>query len=208
MLGFCFGGFMQIMLDKSPAQIAEYSKRYGHQFWQLRTPLTAYRLAGVPYGLDNGCFSGDLPKAWDRMLAEAEENRPVFVALPDFVGSARRTSDLFAVFESRTIGLPRALVLQDGIGDVDIPWDKIHAVFVGGSDAFKIAPEAIQAAKVAKMLGKWVHVGRVNESRRVRNWLGLADSIDGSGISRFDHMLEDVLSMIRGEHVQACLDVA
>jgi hypothetical protein len=47
-----------------------------------------------------------------------------------------------------------------------------------------------------------VHVGRVNTAARVRNWVGLADSIDGSGISRFDHMLEDVLAMIRGEHPQ------
>jgi hypothetical protein len=51
-------------------------------------------------------------------------------------------------------------------------------------------------------LGKWVHVGRVNTVARVRNWIDLADSIDGSGISRFDHMLEDVLAMIRGEHPQ------
>jgi hypothetical protein len=79
-------------------------------------------------------------------------------------------------------------------------------VFIGGSDAFKIAPEAIQAAQCAKMLGKWVHVGRVNEAKRVRNWIGLADSIDGSGISRFDHMLENVLSAIRGEHVQKSFD--
>jgi hypothetical protein len=42
----------------------------------------------------------------------------------------------------------------------------------------------------------------------VRGWIGLADSIDGSGISRYDHMLEDVLAMIRGEHPQAQLEMA
>ena len=52
------------------------------------------------------------------------------------------------------------------------------------------------------MLGKWVHVGRVNTAARVRNWLGLADSIDGSGISRFDHMLEAVMTAIADEHPQ------
>jgi hypothetical protein len=52
------------------------------------------------------------------------------------------------------------------------------------------------------MMGKWVHVGRVNTAKRVRDWVGLADSIDGSGISRFDHMLEDVLSMLGGHHPQ------
>jgi hypothetical protein len=196
------------MLDCSPAKIAEYSYRYDYEFWQLRTPLTAYaRAACVPYGLDNGCFSGSLPAAWNRLIQEAEADRPVFVALPDIVGSARRTADLFTYFERKTNGLPRALVLQDGIGNVEIPWANIAAVFVGGSDDFKIAPEAIQAAKCAKMLGKWVHVGRVNTAARMENWIGLADSIDGSGISRYDHMLEAVLSMIRSEHPQASLGV-
>jgi len=199
---------MRIMLDCSPAKIREYSERYLHEFWQLRTPLTGYQLAGVPYGLDNGCFSGTLPKAWDRLLDEAEEHTPVFVAMPDIFGSARRTMDLFTYFELKTNGLPRALVLQDGIADVEIPWDKISAIFVGGTDAFKIAPEAINAAKCAKMLGKWIHVGRVNEAKRVRNWIELADSIDGSGISRFDHMLENVLAMIRNEHPQQSLEVS
>lgn len=193
---------IQIMLDKSPRQIAEYRERYAYDFWQFRTPLTQYALSGFPYGLDNGCFSGVIPKEWDAVLREAEEHRPIFVCVPDVVGSARRTMDLFNYFERKTNGLPRALVLQDGIADVEIPWAKIEAVFVGGTDAFKIAPEAIQAARCAKMLGKWVHVGRVNECRRLRNWLDLADSIDGSGISRYDHMLEEVLAMVRGEHVQ------
>jgi hypothetical protein len=40
----------------------------------------------------------------------------------------------------------------------------------------------------------------------VRNWIGLADSIDGSGISRFDHMLEDVIAQIDGEHPQPKLE--
>lgn len=193
---------MKIMLDLSPGQIAEYSERYAHDFWQLRTPLTKYALSGKPYGLDNGCFARFEQKTWERLLAEAEEHRPVFVCLPDLVGDARRTLDLFEVFRRRTNGLPRALVLQDGIGQHAIPWDQIAAVFVGGSDSFKISTEAINACRTAKMLGKWVHVGRVNTASRARNWLDLADSIDGSGISRFDKMLEDVLAMIRGEHPQ------
>jgi hypothetical protein len=198
---------MKIMLDKSPKLLAEYSEKYAMDFWQLRTPLTQYALSGRPYGLDNGCFSGALPPAWNRLLDEAETARPVFVCMPDFVGSARRTMDLFTYFEHRTNGLPRALVLQDGIGDVEIPWAKIDAVFIGGTDAFKIAPEAINAARCAKMLGKWVHVGRVNEAKRVRNWIGLGDSIDGSGISRFDHMLEDVIAAIRGDSLQIPLNI-
>ena len=196
---------MKILLDCSPRKIAEYTERYGYEFWQLRTPLTRNALAGVPYGLDNGCFARFELAAWLKQVHEARTVRPLFVTLPDIVGDSRRTLDLFEHFYDLTRGVPRALVLQDGIGQHQIPWAHLDAVFVGGSDAFKTAPEAINACRAAKMMGKWVHVGRVNTASRVRNWLGLADSIDGSGISRFDHMLEDVLAMIRDEHPQQAL---
>jgi hypothetical protein len=190
------------MLDCSPAKIAEYRKRYDHHFWQLRTPLTNYARAPVPYGLDNGCFKTFERAAWMRLVEQAHTDRPIFVCLPDVVADAQRTAELFDVFAADLSELPRALVLQDGIEHVRIPWDSLAAVFVGGSDAFKISPIALRAARTAKMLGKWVHVGRVNTAKRVANWVGLADSIDGSGISRYDHMLEDVLAAIRNEHPQ------
>jgi hypothetical protein len=123
---------MKIMLDKSPAQISEYTDRYQVEFYQLRTPLTRYRLAGVPYGLDNGCFSKFERNIWLGQVAEARCNRPLFVTLPDIVGDARRTLDLFDHFYDHTRGVPRALVLQDGIGQHQIPWAKLDAVFVGG----------------------------------------------------------------------------
>ena len=66
---------MKIMLDCSPRKIDEYSKRYNHKFWQLRTPLTGNRIAGVPYGLDNGCFTGVLKfEKWLKMIDEAESD--------------------------------------------------------------------------------------------------------------------------------------
>jgi len=196
---------MKIMLDCSPDKINRYTDKYDYDFWQLRTPLTGYKLSGKPYALDNGCYSRFPEKKWKKLLIEAEENTPIFVCLPDIVGDARRTLDLFNVFKPLTSGLPRALVLQDGIGNYEIPWNDIDAVFVGGSDSFKISNECINACRVAKMLNKWVHVGRVNTSSRVKNWLELGDSLDGSGLSKYDHMLEDVLKMITGDIKQADL---
>jgi hypothetical protein len=192
------------MLDVSPAKLMEYRERYNADLWQLRTPLTRYaRAKGIPYGVDNGLFRGVLDRAtWFRLLDEADEDRPVFVTLPDFVGDAQRTAELFDAFHLRTQELPRALVLQDGIERVRIPWDDIAAVFIGGSDAFKTSREAFAAARTAKMLGKWVHVGRVNTASRVHAWAGVADSCDGSGCARFDHMLEDVLAAVSGQHPQ------
>jgi hypothetical protein len=190
---------MKIMLDCSPKKIHAYRERYGVDLWQLRTPLTRYSLSGLPYGLDNGCFKRFDQKTWERLLNEAEDSVPKFVCLPDIVGDAVRTLDLFDVFESKTNGLPRALVLQDGIGNHRIPWDKIAAVFVGGSDAFKTSREAMNVCRTAQMLGKWIHVGRAS---RVAYWKGIADSLDGSGISRFDHMLEDVIAALEDSSVQ------
>lgn len=198
---------MKILLDCSPAKIAAYTQSYGYEFGQLRTPLTNYALAPEPveWAADNGFFTSQDVKGWLAWIDRFDENRmrrPKFVALPDIVGQAQRTLELFEHFKLRTNELPRALVLQDGIQYCTIPWKDIDAVFVGGSDQFKYSAEAIGVTNAAKALGKWVHVGRVNTAARVRNWLGLADSIDGSGISRYDHMLEDVLAVIRDEHPQ------
>lgn len=185
------------MLDQSPRKIKEYSEVDDFEHWQLRTPLTNYKLAGVDYGLDNGAFTRFNEKAWVRLVKQAKDHKPVFVCLPDIVGSARRTLELFPHFLKITSGLPRALVLQDGIGDFSIPWNDIEAVFIGGTDDFKISSEAFAAAKTARCLNKWVHVGRVNTEKRVNEWWGVADSIDGSGISRYDHMRKRVVTTIK-----------
>jgi hypothetical protein len=161
------------MLDNSPKRIREKSAKYGCEMWQLRTPLTCHKITDIPYGLDNGCFSGNLKhKTWVRMLDEAGDNREksylLFVTLPDVVGSARRTLELFEMYEPQTNGLPRCLVLQDGIADVTIPWSRLAAVFVGGTDQFKIDPACMAAVKCAKLLGKWVHIGREMGAYRAR----------------------------------------
>jgi len=56
------------------------------------------------------------------------------------------------------------------------------------------------ALLVCSALG--LHVGRVNDAARCSHWYGLADSIDGTGISRYSHMrrrmAEDRLSLFRG----------
>ena len=196
---------MEILIDQSPKMIAEKSARFDFDLWQLRTPLTGYAISNKPYGLDNGCFAEFKRKKWESLVKDAEKKNPIFICLPDIVGDARRTLDLFEYFSPKINGLPKALVLQDGIGNFSIPWDEIQAVFVGGSDSFKFSDEAINACKVAKMLSKWVHVGRVNTPARVEGYLGLGDSIDGSGISRYDHMLKEVIATIKQERKQGKL---
>jgi hypothetical protein len=204
---------VKILLDCSAAKIVEYRARYGHDFGQLRTPLTNYALADDPaieWAADNGFFVQPDIDAWLRFIDRFDENRarrPLFVVMPDIVGDAARTAELFEHFKLRTNELPRALAIQDGIEHVRIPWNDLRAVFIGGSTAFKSSPAAFAVARTARLLGKHVHVGRINTAPRMRNWLGLADTGDGSGMDRFDHMLEDVLAVISDQHPQQKLSM-
>ena len=204
---------MKIMLDVSPRKIHEYTERYSYPFWQLRTPLTQNKLAGVPYGLDNGCFTNFDYRAWVRMVGECDTlQRPEWVSCPDMVGDAARTQELYEHFARKYLrGLPIAYVLQNGIQRVKIPWAEIDAVFVGGDDAFKHSDTVVNAIRTGKMIKPTlkVHIGRVNSWDRARWWIekgeqyGFAiDSVDGSGMSRFDERLEVVLSAIRNEDPQ------
>ncbi len=86
----------------------------------------------------------------------------------------------------RAIGCRWRSWLQDGQTFATVPWRRCAAVFVGGTTAWKLGPEARNLVAYAKALGKWVHMGRVNTRRRIR--LGVrwgVDSIDGKTFSQF-----------------------
>lgn len=81
----------------------------------------------------------------------------------------------------RALGYPAALVAQDGLQDLTVPWDDFDVLLVGGSTTWKLSPHAARIATEAKRRGKRVHMGRVNSGRR---W-GIAelfecDSVDGT----------------------------
>lgn len=161
---------------------------------QLLTPLTCYHnYDREVFAIDNGAYAGFYARAFFRLLDREMKNqaRCKFVAVPDVVGSAIRTLELFHHFAPLLRGWPLALVFQNGQEHLPIPWSEIKAVFIGGEpnvsgNEWKTSPAAAQIIRTAQALGKWVHVGRVNEKTRVR-WcieMGL-DSVDGSGLSRF-----------------------
>ena len=160
---------------------------------QLLTPLTRRAYEGGIYAIDNGAFS---QFDRDRFLTMVERQRPfvdkcLFVTVPDVVGSARRTSEVFEYWADRIQGFPLAYAVQDGIEDISIPWRAIRAVFIGGTTAFKLSDQARQVLAAAKLMGKWVHIGRVNNPERWDRFAALgADSCDGTGISRYSHMRE------------------
>lgn len=112
----------------------------------------------------------------------------LLVAGPDVVGQAQATRDLFAQWQPilAALGLPVALVGQDGAAALSLPWGRFQALFLGGSTAWKLGPGAAQLAAEAKRRGWWVHLGRCNTRPRFCHAFRLGcDSIDGSGISRW-----------------------
>jgi hypothetical protein len=160
----------------------------GMEIGQLLTPLTGFRNRGGVFAIDNGAFSGLDVKRFHALLRREWPNRArcIFVAVPDVVASARRTLEVFSHWYPKLHGWPLALVCQDGQEDLPI---LISAVFIGGSTSWKTSPAAEAICRAAKATGKHVHVGRVNGRERLEKVIEMgADSIDGSGISRYSHM--------------------
>lgn len=157
----------------------------------LNTPRTGYTLDGVAvWAMDNGCFAGTYPgdKAYLAALKRLEPHRErcLFVAVPDVVGDARTTLALFPGMAARVkaLGWPVALVGQDGMEDLNVPWDDVDWLFVGGSTQWKLGPGAERLIGQAKANGKKVHVGRVNSARRFARFREMGcDSADGTSIA-------------------------
>lgn len=178
---------------------------------QLLTPLTRYKLRNpdLPWAIDNGFFAAAEIKAWLSLLEREKRHQKkcLFVTLPDVVGSARRTLEVYEHWRRQEVlrGWKRALVCQDGQEHLPIPWDDLSAIFLGGSTNWKCGPHAVHIIKAAKALGKWVHAGRVNHGERWEHFEGLdVDSADGTGMSRYSHMREKIAN----RHFQPKMDLA
>jgi len=118
---------------------------------------------GLPWAADNAAFTGFDPGAFCGMIAKlAGHPRCLFVACPDVVGDAEATLQLFAIWQPvlAALGLPVALVGQDGAERLDLPWECFQALFLGGSTDWKLGPGAALLTQEAKRRGYPVHMGR------------------------------------------------
>lgn len=180
------------MLDTSH-DFAVASQELGCPVEQLLTPLTRYK-AREPeshFAIDNGAYSGFKADSFLSLLKREEHRQELcrFVAVPDVVGSARRTLEVFDYWQPKLKGWPLALVAQDGQENLPIEWYKLSAVFIGGTTEWKMGPQAKAIVLAGKATGKWVHVGRVNTPGRLEHFEKMgADSIDGTGLSRYSWM--------------------
>jgi hypothetical protein len=145
------------------------------------------RPAGITWAADNGCFGRGYPgdEAWLAWLHRnrRDAGRCLFATAPDVVGDAAATLERSRPFLARVraLGYPVALVAQDGLEDLAVPWDEFDALFIGGSTDWKLGPWAALLAMVAHEHGKHVHMGRVNSLKRYRYAVSIGcDSVDGT----------------------------
>lgn len=155
---------------------------------QIVTPATGNRLEpGRTWCADNAAFSGGYPGddaylAWLAARARLAADC-VFAVAPDVPFDAAATLKLSALMlpRIRALGYPVALCAQDGLEDLDVPWDDFDVLFIAGSTEWKLSTAAALIAREAKARGKWVHMGRVNSWRRLQYAAAIGcDSCDGT----------------------------
>lgn len=187
---------MIALLDTSH-DLNKAAQELGCEVEQLLTPLTRFKPQQPEsrFAIDNGAFAGFDRKAFEALLEREYNRRELcrFVTVPDVVADARRTLEVFDYWYGRLARWPLALAAQDGQEDLPIPWGIIKAIFIGGSTEWKLSRHAAAIIKAAKAMNVWVHVGRVNTPGRFEYFESLgADSIDGTGLSRYSWMRERI----------------
>jgi hypothetical protein len=156
---------------------------------RMHTPMMGNRVElGTVWAADTGCFGAPEKHTDDgylRWLAAraAHAGRCLFATAPDVVGDAAATLERSAPMLPRVrgAGFRAALVAQDGLESLDVPWDAFDALFVGGTTGWKLSEAAYRLVAEAKRRGKWAHMGRVNSWPRLRAAaLSGYDSADGT----------------------------
>lgn len=197
---------MNILVSKHPATLVQrfgwgqFVSHMGILFSPRMIPDTAWLVnSEVVWAADNDCFEGLDREAYIAMLKKIAVFhswwRCKFVTAPDVVGDAQATLMRFRLWRPtlKYYGLPIALVAQDGIENLPIPWEQFEALFIGGkanpdnpSKEWKLSETVAHLVREAKWRGKWVHMGRVTSRQRVAYAASIGcDSVDASAHARF-----------------------
>ena len=178
----------------------------------LTTPAEGRNPADAAvWAADNGCFGAGYPgdDAWLGWLTRHRQHadRCLFATAPDVLADAAATLARSAPHlpAIRALGYPAALVAQDGLERLTVPWEEFDVLFLGGTTAWKLGPAATRLTRQAIARGRTVHMGRVNSGQRWRHAgrIGCA-SVDGTHLAFApDAGLADVRRWIRGPAADA-----
>lgn len=159
---------------------------------------------GIPYALENGGWAAHTAgQPFDEQAfaksVEAVGARADWISAPDIVMGGRASFDLSVRWlprlEQMAPGQRILFVAQDGFERPEIleqlaPMlgDRL-GIFIGGSTEWKEGTLPLWGA-VAAERGCWLHVGRVNTTRRVSLCAAAgATSFDGTSVSKFSRTL-------------------
>lgn len=141
---------------------------------------------------DNGCFNARWKEDhWLDWLPGVPTERCLFAVAPDVYPDARATLERSYEFLEliRSLGLPVALVAQDGAESLSLPWEEFDCLFIGGEkkkrskDEWKVSDAAAGLVRRARDKGKWVHMGRCNSLARMERARQMGcNSADGTFI--------------------------
>lgn len=197
---------MLYLTGVSNPMVRAYAQEHGG-LGLLNTPNSNYQIHDWPvWAADNGAFNaktyvGD--SKWFAWLQSKAEHVAtcLFATAPDVVGDAAATlaRSLPWLPRIRSLGYRAALVAQDGLEHLDVPWNAFDVLFVGGTTSWKLSPAAAGLCAEARLRAKTVHVGRVNSHKRLRYAAHLgADSADGTFLAFSpDHNLNRMDTWLR-----------
>ena len=167
---------------------------------------------GFRYALDNGAWSAHqrglmFDKAAFKAAcrwALANEHPPDWVVAPDVVGRGYESLLSSVCWLPALRVFPRVLIaVQDGLNQRHVrPWLSSRVgIFLGGSTEWKLATMR-QWGALAREVGCYYHVGRVNSARRIRMCQDAgAHSFDGTSVSRFAVTLPRLDAAVRQGHL-------
>ena len=142
----------------------------------LITPNTQYKVHDWPWwAADNGAFNKKTYVGDDKWIywlnyMTADIENCLFATAPDVVGDARATlrRSLPWLPKIRILGYKAALVAQDGLENLIVPWDEFDVLFIGGTTEFKLGGGVRTLCLEAQARGKAIHCGRVNSYKRLQ----------------------------------------
>lgn len=190
---------MQFLIDGHRNRVALRAQQWPEGVrGQLLTPLTRYSRGHDVYAIDNGAFSSFREHNFRSLLKREYrvKDSALFVCMPDKVGDHKRTLELWEQYQGIADGYKLAFVAQDGYEGFQ---PGTAALFIGGTDAFKNSAECIVACTDARARGMHVHIGRVNGPERFMRFIDVADTCDGSGVSRYDYMIERIREAVNAQ---------
>lgn len=164
------------------------------------------------WAADNDCFNFDnfepeqFKKYCRRLITYPSS--PLFVTVPDCVGNAEITHQLWKEWSPFMFdcGLPLAYVAQDGL--VELPNENFNTLFIGGTTEYKLGPNVRTLIRRAKDNGLWVHMGRVNSRKRMNYAFNLGvDSVDGTFSRSPNHSMKHISNTLSIQQKQLPLEI-